>query len=848
MRWRLRALRRLRPPIGRARAERGPGDETRSSLGAAALTARDRRPWRPVAEVVADARYGLRGLRRNPGFALTAILTLALGIGAASAVFGALRAVVLAPLPYPAPEQLVRIFQQNSPDNRWTISNADWQGIRDHQRSFQAVALLRGGGGALSTGGEAEWVSIGAVTADFFRVLGVRFVRGPGFRAGDDVPGAPRTVVISERLAERHFGAVDPIGRALVLDRTGHTVVGVIAGGSREHAGVRAEVWPILQLPTPTRRGPFGYVGIGRLRDGVTLDAAARDLAVVSDRIFPSWAASFPDRTARLTPYALHEVIVGDADRSLGVLALAVTLVLLVAVANVANLVLVRAVGRRREMAVRTALGARRSRLAGLLLTESLVLGVLGGAAGVLVAVLGLEALRVVGPDLPRLDDARLDWRAMALTFAAAVGSGLLVGTYPLVAATRGTLVSSMRAGDLRAGASRGTQLFQGALVALEFALALPLLLGAGLLLHSFVRLQGVDPGVDTRNVITASLTLPSAAYPDPEAMQRYWDEALRRVGAVPGVTAVGLATSLPPDNGGDSNNFDLLDRPVPAGTAEPVAPWSWVTPGAFAALGVPLLEGRLTRETDGGDAPPVIVVSRAWAERWFPGESAIGRRLWAGGCRECEPSTVVGVVGDVKYAGLAGGGEAVYEPSRGGPWRTQNLVVRTAGAPAAMIGAVRAQLRALDPDVPLRDVATMEERLAGSIAQPRRLTGLVVTFAAVAAALAAVGIFGVMSYAVAQQRREIGVRLALGTQPGAVVGMVVRRGMSRAAIGLALGALLALPGLRLLRTVLFEVRVGDPLTVAAASLLLLAVALAACWLPARRASRIPPTDAMAAE
>ena len=874
--WRERARRRLRLWRDRGGVEREMDDEMRFHLEMEAADrlreglppdearraarrafggverfkeeARDARGGRLLDDVAADVRYAARGLRRSPGFALTAILTLGLGIGATSAVFGAANAVLRDPLPYPAPERLVRIFMQNSPTNRWTVSNADWQGIRAHQTAFAAVALLQPGGAALSGGGRAEWVRTGRVTADFFRTLGVSMTAGAGFRAGDDAPGATPTVVVAERFAARHFGDAAAVGRTLVLDRVSHTVVGVLAGGEQAHAGVRAEVWPILQLPTPTRRGPFGYVAVGRLRDGITLAAARRDLVAVSDRIFDQWSDGFGDRSARLTPYALHEVIVGDASRPIAVLAAAVALVLLVAVANVANLVLVRSVGRTRELAVRTALGARRARLARLLLTESLILGALGAIAGVAVAFLGLEALRALGPQLPRLDAAALDGRAVAFALGTALVAGVLVGFYPLVALARAP-AESMRAGDRRTGADRGTRLLQGTLVAAEFALALPLLVGAGLLLESLVRLQRVDPGFDPRGVLTARVSLPAVGYDERVRMQRFWDDALRAVATIPGVASVGLTSSLPPDNGGDSNNFDVVERPVAPGTAEPVAPWSWVTPELLPTLGVRLVEGRLLAATDDSAAPPVVVVSRAFAERHLPGQRAVGKRLVVGGCRECEPSTIVGVVEDVKYEGLAGSGVAAYEPVRQGPRPTSlHLVVRTTVAPTSVVGAIREQLRALDPDVPLRDVATMEDRLAGSIATPRRLAWLLGGFAAAAAALAALGVFGVMSYAVAQQRREIGVRLALGADTTSVVGMVVRRGMLRAAAGLAVGLLLSLLGARVLQAVLFEVRPTDPATLAAGATLLALVALLACWLPGRRAAAIRPVEALGGE
>jgi putative ABC transport system permease protein len=410
------------------------------------------------------------------------------------------------------------------------------------------------------------------------------------------------------------------------------------------------------------------------------------------------------------------------------------------------------------------------------------------------------------------------------------------------------SIAASIRSGDPRAGTGRATRLFQGALVAGEFALALPLLLGAGLLLHSFVNLQRVDPGFDPHRVLTARISLPEAAYSEPPEMLRFWDEALRSVKELPGVEEAGLTTSLPPDNGGDSNNFDLVERPVAPGESEPTVPWSWVTPELFGALGVPLVEGRTLERRDDSPDRPVVVVSRSWARRYFPGESALGKRMYVGGCRECVPSTVVGVVGDVKYAGLAASAESVYEPVRQNPGATLSLVVRASVPPETLAEPIRRRIRAVDPGVPVRDFATMGERLSTSISTPRSLAWLLGAFAAAALVMAALGVFGVMSYVVAQQRREIAVRIALGADAARVVRMVMGRGMARAAAGLAVGAVVSIGAVRAVESMLFEVRTTDPATLAAATALLLAVAVVACWLPGRRAARIEPARAMAAE
>jgi len=862
-------LRRLRRLVHRRRVERDMADEMRAHVEMEAESlmrdgmgpaearrqallrfggvdryteeARDAWPLRWAEATLLDARFALRSLHRSPTFTIAAVLALALGIGANAAVFSAIDAVLMAPLPYPAPGRLVQVQQLNPGGYRGTLSNADWQAIRAQQHSFSSVALMKPGGAALATPAGAEWVDVGWVTGDFFRALGVRPARGTGFRAADDDPAAPPTVVVSSAFAAAHLGGGNPLGQTVTLDRHPYTVVGVLAPGVTRLAGMKAEAWAVLHLPTPERKGPFGYRAVGRLKEGVTLDDAARDLAGISERIFPLWQASFQDRGARLAPVPLRQALLGDGGRPLKVLGAAVALVLLIAVANVANLVLVRASARRREIALRAALGAGGARLARMLLTENVVLGALGGAAGLILAAAGIRVLARIGPRVPRLDEASLDLRVAAFAAVAAGVSGVLVGLYPVLFALPKSLDSSLRAGGQRAGTGRGTRLFQTALVVAEFALTLPLLYGAGLLLHSFANLSRVDPGFDVRGVVTARVVLPESAYPDAPAQLRFWEQALRQVRDLPGVRQAGLSSTLPPDNHGDTNNFDLVDRPVPAGSSQPQAPWAFVTPEYLATLGVPLLEGRPIAAADDSATPPVALVSRAWARHFYPHQSAVGRRMREGGCTDCDPVTVVGVVGDVKYQGLSGGGEAVYQPVRQQGGTELYLVVRAAGDPAALAARVRERVQALDPAVPLAEVGTMEERLADSIATTRRLAWLLGAFAAVAVALTALGTFGVLSYVVAQRRRELAVRTALGARGGDLFGMIVRDGLARAAAGLALGGVVAVAGTRVLRSVLFQVTPADPLTLSLALAVAALTAIVGCALPALRAARTDP-------
>ncbi len=804
----------------------------------------DARGLRWFVDLTQDVRYAIRSLRRNVGFTFSAVMVLALGIGSTTAVFSAVNAVLVDP-DY---ARLVVVFQQFSPTSRASLSVVDYRAIEEQQRSFSNVGALRGGFASFSAGGDAERVSIGSVTSGFFGAFAVRPAYGRSIEPDDEREGALPVAVASHELATRALGGeANAVGRSVTVDGVAYTVVGVLPVGVRELAGVHPDLWPALQLRTPTRRGPFGLRVVARLKPEVTAEAAVRDLAGISERVFPLWASGFQDSTARLNPVPMRVALLGDATASLGLFAVAVGLVLLIAVANVASLMLVRSVGRWREVSLRAVLGASRLRLLRLLVTESITLAAVGAVVGIALGAVGLRLLILLGPSMPHLATAHLDARAILFAAAVALLSGVVVGAYPVVRLLRRGASGALQMGERTIGGGRQTQAARSAFVIAQFALALPILAIAGLLLNSFIRLQREDPGFDPQRLLTVRVSLPATRYAGSDMVGDYWNRALSLVGELPGVSGAGLSSMMPPNDfgSGDNNNFDLIDHPVAPGSTQPNAPWPFVNAEYFSALGITLLEGRMFTPADTGGPAPVILVSRSWARRYFPEGTVVGRRLVSGGCVSCPLTTIVGVVSDVRYNGLDRTPDAVYGPLSEGWQRDLNLFVRTAGSPAALASRVRETLRSLDAAVPLDDVAPMEERIYASMALPRHWTALLGSFAGVALLLAAVGIFGMLSYTVRTRRREIGVRMALGASRHEVVRMIVQRGILHALAGAGLGLVAALLVTRTLASSLFGVSATDVPTLASVTLILLLVAVIACWLPARRAAAIDPVDAI---
>jgi predicted permease len=577
----------------------------------------------------------------------------------------------------------------------------------------------------------------------------------------------------------------------------------------------------------------------------VSIDAATRDLAGISAALLPVWP-DFRDSTAKLTPYSLRELIVGTSARQVGLLAGGVGLVLLIVIVNVASLVLVRATAREPELVVRVMLGAGRRRIARLLVTENLLLTLLAGGAGILIAVVGLDAAVAQLPGLRRVQDATIDWRVVLVGLSAAVAAGLVVSLTTLWSLS-GSGALARHASGRRSGPGLRAGRLRAAFVVAEFALAWPLLVLAGLLTASLTRLQQVDPGFDPANLESVAMTLPSARYPDPAAIQEFWRRAEQRVSSIPGVESVGLVTELPPDRSGSTDNFNLVSRPVPEGQAEPQVPWYYASEGYFDALGVRLLEGRHFLAGDTLADFPVVIVSRSWAQRFLGELPAVGQQLVQGGCYACPRTTVIGVVEDMRNLGPSMPSDAVYGPLTQAAPRSMYLVARVRGLGSATARQVSEAVRGLDPELPLT-TASLASRLETSLADPRRWATALGIFSAVGLGLASIGIFGLMAYTVRQRRREIGVRLALGADPGGITRRMVVRGVTHAAAGSAAGIVLTLLVTDRSQGLLYGVGPRDVRTYVIVGAVLLASAALASWLPARRAARVRPLEAMAAE
>ncbi len=792
-----------------------------------------------------DMRYGARMLLKNPGFTIVAVIALTLGIGATTAIFSVVNAVLLRPLPYKEPERIVWIWGQFSQGNRASTSPPDFLDYRARNQSFEEFAAMRFSAFNLTGDAEPERINGAIVTTNFFQTLGVQPIQGRVFLTEEEQAGREQVAIISDGLWQRKFGS-DPkiIGKKITLDGKSYDLVGIVPDRSRFPQD--AELWTPLTFDHPdmkVRRFHF-LRPIARLKPGVTIEQAKADTDAISMQLEKQYPDSNTTWRLRLVP--LPDQIIGETRRPLYILLGAVVLVLLIACVNVANLLLARAAARGKELAIRNALGAGRLRLIRQMLTESLLLSLLGGGAGLLLAVWGTEFLVNWAPDdIPRLNDIGIDSRVLGFTLLTSLLTGLIFGIAPALHASAPDLHNSLKEGGKSAVSGRGLNRSRNLLVVTEVALSLLLLIGAGLLIQSFRRLQEVDLGFNPNNLLTMRISLPESKYSEREQRLIFFEQVLQRLNNLPGVQAAGLTTHLPLRGGGDTY-FTIEGKPFPDSTRNVTAINPQVSHNYLRVMNTGLIKGRHFTEQETRVTPNVVIINDAFARTYFQNEEPLGRRLIidVGVTLTCE---IIGVARDAKQYTLEEiANPTMYIPSISMGWTS--VVVRTVGDPLLMEPAVRKAVLSVDKDQPIALVRSMEQIISTSIAQARFRTFLLGLFAAVALILAGVGIYGVINYSVAQRTREIGLRMALGAQKGTLLRMIIGGGLKLTLIGVAIGLVSALALTTLISSLLFEVNATDPATYLVVAILLIGVALLACYLPARKATKVDPMTALRTE
>ena len=796
--------------------------------------------------VLQDLTFALRMLRKAPGFTAAAVLATALGIGANTAIFTVVKQVLLQPLPFHDPSRIVDV-NEYAHGAASAVSPPNFMDWRAQNRSLSALGAYSSQVLTLSGAAEPARISGGYVDDRVFDVLGVTPVAGRAFDAQDVIPGGRKVVILGYDIWQRAYGADrGMVSRVVTIEGENYEVVGVMPRGFDFPDG--SEVWVPLRFNAgdlrENQRGAHYVSAVGRLRPGVTPAQASEDLNGIEQRI----AKQFPDKVEGYSVQAvpLLDSLVGGVQRPLLVLFGAVAFVLLIACVNVSNLLLARATGRTGEIAVRAALGAGRVRLIRQLLAESIVLSLAGGAAGLLLASWGVRALMSVAPpDLPRAATVEIDGTILAFSVLLSIASGVLFGTVPALVASRPNLAIFLRDVRRDGGSAGGRRRLRELLVSAQVALALVLLAGAGLAIRSFQRLTHVDPGFRADDVLTARIALPEASYPTAESQVRFFADYTDAVRRLPGVLQAGAVSLAPVTRAGFGGTFTIYGRPE--GADEGRAQVRSLTPGYMEALSIPLRAGRFFDARDTREGPRVAVISEAAARQFWPGENPIGRQLRV---HVNEPSRlpreIVGVVGDVRTRGMElAPVPVIYLPhSQYGP-ESMVLTVRTAGTPMTMLPALKTSLRTLAPGVALGQARTMDDLVAASVAQPRFRTLLLAIFAAVSLLLASVGLYGVVAFSVNQRKTELGLRMALGAEPGEVMRLVLRQGMLPVAVGIAAGLGGAVLLARVMKSLLFGVEPGDPATFGGVAIILTVVALAACYLPARRATAVDPATTL---
>jgi putative ABC transport system permease protein len=820
---------------------------------------RDARGVRMIEELWQDLRYGLRMLRKNPGFTAIAVLTLALGIGANTAIFSVVNALLLRPYPYKDQDRLVWLWETKLPDiPRGSPSPANFLDWQKQNTVFEQLEAINVNDYNLIGDGNPERIRGMVITHGFLSMLGIRPQIGRDFFPDDDRPGHGNVAIFSHELWQRRFGG-DPniLNRKIMLDDRQFTVIGVMPPSSGLNLR-RTEVWtPIAFTAEQTEKRRVGILNvIGRLKPGVTMERARSEMSAIADGLAKQYPDSNADWNVIVSPILEDAVSESGIKPPLLLLLGAVAFVLLIACANVANLLLARAAARQKEIALRTALGASRWRIVRQLLVESLLLSLAGGITGLMLANGGLKIL-MAQSDIawPRIMNVSLDLHILAFTVAITLLTGLGFGIIPALQASKPNLNEMLKDAVRGSTGGRRQHAVRNALIVIEVAISLVLLVGAGLFMKSFIGLQKVDPGFDPKNALTVAISLPERKYPEKNRQAAFYKQLRERVSALPGVQATAVASGVPFSNyhwGNWDRGFRVEGRTGNSSGNEGGAAYYSVSPNYFKAMGIPLLRGRLFTEFDTESAPRVAIINSAMATRFFPGEDPIGKRIQLidrvkNGSQVYRE--IVGIVADVKSYALDQQAHAqTYEPYTQEPFPSMTLVVRAAGDPIGLGESIRREVSQLDKEQPVFGIQTLERLISTSTQQQRFSMMLLGVFAAAAIALASIGLYGVMSYAVAQRKHEVGIRMALGAQRRDVLGLILFQGLRLTLGGIAIGLIAAWAATRLLINLLYGVSATDPLTFMGVSLLLISVALLACYLPARRATKVDPIVALRSE
>jgi putative ABC transport system permease protein len=817
-----------------------------------------------------DIRYGLRQLWKHPAFTIIAVLTLALGIGANTAIFSVVNAVLLKPLPFPAPDQLIAVGmtdtrQKGTQTELNSLSYPDFFDFRDQNRTLSSSAIYRDRSFALTSDEGATSLRGVKVSAEFFDVLGIKPKIGRAFARDDEQGGGGPggfKVIISYDFWQKHFGGdTNVLGRTIILDQRQHTVIGVMPAGFQfpiQNDPIDFYVTiaedaanPDGSKPMTQQRGNHSVQAVARMKPGVTIAQAQADFAAIAAAL----EKQYPDTNSYfgVATKPLREEMIGDVRTALYILFGAVVCVLLIANANVANLLLARASARGKEIALRAAMGASRARIIRQLLTESLLLSALGGALGLLIAQWGTEALiKTVPQNIPRISTIQLDAAVLGFTLLVSLVTGVVFGLVPAWQASHVDLNSSLKSGTRTGGGGEGKGRVRNALIMAEVAVALVLLISAGLLIQSFARLGSVQPGLRTERLLTASVSLPEVAYPKNENIIAFFDQLLPKIRALPGVESASTIVPLPLSGRNMTTDFDIEEHPLPEGqrAAEPVRV---IATDYFKTMGIPVRQGRVFDERDRFESAPVVIVNERFANKYFPGQNVVGKRIQPGVSADDKGDKIreiVGVVGNVKHLSLRKeDSPEMYLPQTQIPFNIMSIVIRTnVSNPNALTNSLRKELAALDGTIPLTSVRVFDEYISRSLARPRFNTLLLSIFAGTALLLTAIGIYGVLAYSVSQRTNEIGIRIALGAGKSSIFRLVVGQAMMLVAISLVVGLAGAFAATRLLNSLLFGVGASDPITFVSIVLLVSVVAFLAAWLPARRASQVDPIVALRAE